>query len=209
MRLFASTSPSYLILQSLDEANRLLAEGYGARIRACAQRLDGLKEALSQEGWTLRVDEPLKLTLCPKRRGYTGEALAAALDRAGIVCEFADPDFCVCMFSPGNGEEAFERLHAALRTLPPLPPIADAPPALPRPEAVCPPREALLAPFETLPTEKCLGRVLAAPSVSCPPAVPVLVGGERIDAAALALFRYYGLSFCDVLTDRPERRGDA
>lgn len=202
MRLFASTSPSYLILQSLDAANRLLAEGYDEAIRESARRLDALKAELTREGWTLGGDEPLKLTLRPKDRGYTGEALAEALAGAGIVCEFADPDFCVCMVSPANGEEDLLRLHAALRALPLLPPIGKTPPPLPRPEAVCPPREALLAPFETLPAVRCLGRVLASPTVSCPPAVPVLVGGERIDEAALALFRYYGFSQLDVLIEK-------
>ena len=70
---------------------------------------------------------------------------------------------------------------------------------LQRTERVLTPREAMLAPFETLPAAKCLGRVLAAPTVSCPPAVPVLLCGERVDAAALAVFDYYGIEKLDVV----------
>ena len=69
------------------------------------------------------------------------------------------------------------------------------------------PREAMLAPFETLPREQALGRVLAAPTVSCPPAVPILVCGERIDAQALALFAYYGLDRLDVVLPDDEQGG--
>ena len=61
------------------------------------------------------------------------------------------------------------------------------------------PREALLSPFETLPAERCLGRILATPCVGCPPAVPIAVCGERLTAEALALFRYYGIEKLDVV----------
>ena len=55
------------------------------------------------------------------------------------------------------------------------------------------PRQALLAPAEILPAENCAGRILADPGVSCPPAVPILVSGERITREALPLLAYYGL----------------
>ncbi len=45
------------------------------------------------------------------------------------------------------------------------------------------------------------GRVLAAATVACPPAVPVVVCGERIDRAALACFRYYGITECTVVEE--------
>ena len=61
------------------------------------------------------------------------------------------------------------------------------------------PREALLAPQETLPLEQCRGRVLTAPTVSCPPAVPVLICGEEVDEAAIRCFRYYGMDRCTVV----------
>ena len=46
-----------------------------------------------------------------------------------------------------------------------------------------------------------LGRVCGAPTVSCPPAVPIAVSGERIGPEALALFHYYGVKRVDVLQD--------
>ena len=205
MRLFASTSPSYLILQSLDLCNRTLAGDFRARLAESAARLDNLKSSLRAAGWLLIGDEPMKLTLCPKSRGYTGEALAAALEERGIVCEFADPDYCVFMFSPANPASDPDTLANALALLPAREPIDTLPPRLGVPERVLPPREAMLAPFETLPREQCLGRVLAAPTVSCPPAVPILVCGERIDAQALALFAYYGLDRLDVVLPEWEK----
>jgi len=41
--------------------------------------------------------------------------------------------------------------------------------------------------------------VLAAPSVTCPPAVPVVVCGEQIDESAVHCFAYYGIENCCVV----------
>ena len=61
-------------------------------------------------------------------------------------------------------------------------------------------RQALFAPHETVPAEAALGRICGAPTVACPPAIPIAVSGERIGPEALALFRYYGVETVDVLT---------
>src|SRR5699024_8931888 len=47
--LFGSTSPSYLILQSLDLCNRSISEGYPQRLEECIHRLETLKEELNAE----------------------------------------------------------------------------------------------------------------------------------------------------------------
>ena len=104
LALFGSTSPSYLILESLDACNGLLAEDYPRQLAAFLPRAAALQARLKAMGWQLTGDEPLKLTLCPKARGYTGEAVAANLQAAGIFSEFADPDYLVLMLTPALGE---------------------------------------------------------------------------------------------------------
>ena len=199
MDLFASTSPSYLILQSLDAANVMLDSNYVNIIMSTVRQVAALRGALTADGWALTGDEPLKLTLRPKARGYTGAELAALLERQGVVAEFADPDHVVFMFAPSMPADACGRLLAALRGIPPRPALTETPPRLGRSKAVLSPREAMLAPAETLRVERSIGRVLAAPGVSCPPAVPILVCGEEIDAAAVEAFRYYGVEQVSVV----------
>ncbi len=199
MALFASTSPSYLILQSLDAANRYLSAGYHERLAASAGALAAQKQRLRERGFRLAGDEPLKLTLLTKPYGYTGTALAAELARQGIVCEFADPDHLTCMFTPETGRAGLARLEAALCAVPQKAAIPERPPEPPRPKAVLSPHQALFAPAERLPAQECLGRVLAAAEVSCPPAVPPAVCGEQIDAAVLQNFAYYGVQTCSVV----------
>ena len=55
------------------------------------------------------------------------------------------------------------------------------------------PRDAVLSPSEEVEVEKSPGRTLAAVTVSCPPAVPILVSGEVVSEDAISAFKYYGI----------------
>ena len=126
--------------------------------------------------------------------------MADRLRRGGVECEYADRDFLVLMATPDNAPEDLARVSAALgENRGPAAPAVFLPPA--KGERALSVREALFAPQETVPAEESLGRVCGAPTVSCPPAVPIAVSGERIEEAALALFSYYGVKFVDVLRD--------
>lgn len=70
---------------------------------------------------------------------------------------------------------------------------------LPRGERAMSLRRAMLSTQETVPAGEALGRICGAPTVACPPAVPIAVSGERIGREALELFRRYGLESVDVV----------
>ena len=203
LALFGSTSPSYLILQSLDAVNALLAShGYAASLTETAKRVEACRIKLHGHGLHFPAnDEPLKLTLYPHHFGYTGIEVAQYLRDHGIECEFADPDHVVLMFTPAITEGDTERLTEVLLSLPRRTPLLLCPPPLVRPERVLSVREALLSPAETLPVSECVGRVLAAATVGCPPAVPIVVSGERIDDGAVECFGYYGIESCSVVKE--------
>ena len=203
LSLFASTSPSYLILQSLDAVNAYLADGYREKLAACVSAVRETREALLSAGYTLIGEEPLKLTIAPKTRGYMGTSLAEVLYDAGIVPEFYDPDYLVLMLTPENvlsDQNPLTYTADVLCALPKESPIRIHPPRPPRCRTVCTPREAMLSPAVTLPVRECVGRVLASPGVGCPPAVPVVLCGEEIDAQAVEAFRYYGVETCMVVS---------
>ena len=198
MMLFGSTSPSYLILQSLDMANRRLVD-YPARLERLVPKLEALKLRLRRGGYALYGDEVLKLTIAAKARGYTGTELAELLRRQAVEPEFADPDHLVLMFSPETDEALLEKLEQVLLQIPAREPIRDAAPALAMGKSVMSIRDAMLSDSEVLPIGQCRGRVLAVPTVGCPPAVPILVCGERIDDHAINCFAYYGIGQCCVV----------
>ncbi len=193
MSLFASTSPSYLILQSLDAANRYIADGYKARLSAISHRVGRLKHTLTDRGYSTVGDEPIKLTLMPKSYGYTGDELAEILLSENIVCEFHDPDHLVMMFTPEISEDETDRVQKVLLSVPRRHPIDRKPPVIRSASRTMSVREAMLAPSEEASVSEALGRVLASANVACPPAVPIAVCGEVLDEATIEAFRYYGL----------------
>lgn len=201
LALFGSTSPSYLILQSLDAANAQLSDpAYIQKLVELRLLADSVRQQLNGHGIPAgHGDEPLKITLCPRPHGYTGAEMADALRKNGIECEFADPDFLVLMLTPAITEADLTRLVDVLTALPRRDPIRTDPPLIEHQERVLSIRQALLSPAETVPVEESLDRILAAATVGCPPAVPIVVCGERIDESAIRCFRYYGIASCTVV----------
>jgi len=192
MSLFASTSPSYLILASLDALNASLLN-YKSRLREFLPKISHLKERLSAIGYSFIGDEPLKLTLSTKSYGYYGYELGAILEEKNIYTEFSDRDFLVLMLSPDNSDESLNALFDALSAVEKRPEIKENMPIFSAPVSKFSPREACFLPFERIDAGASLGRALALVSVSCPPAVPILMPGEIIDENALFAFEYYGI----------------
>ncbi len=205
LALFGSTSPSYLILQSLDEANALCAVDFPLDLAEAVKHVGWLKSHLKARGFLLIGNEPLKLTLAPKGFGYLGTQVAEFLERQGIVCEFADPDFVVMMFSPFEPADVCDSIQRVLAGLPKAPEIPTAPPVPGPHEAVKTFRDAALSPAEDLPADQCAGRILATPTVGCPPAVPIVACGERITKADLSAFAYYGIHTLSVVKNEKEQ----
>ena len=200
MALFGSTSPSYLTLASLDGVNGLLAGDWSEKLSRFCLRLTCLKLELFRAGWALYDSDPLRLTLWASESGYRGDELAGILRQKGIECEFADPDFTVLMLSPGQEEDDF-RIGRTLLSIPIHKSLEHTPPPVQRGKKACSIREAMLAPSETVPAEKALGRILAAPCVSCPPAVPILICGELVTKEAIDAFKYYGIRTLSVVRE--------
>ncbi|MBR4538383.1 MAG: aminotransferase class I/II-fold pyridoxal phosphate-dependent enzyme [Clostridia bacterium] len=200
MEMFASSSPSYLILQSLDKCNALLSEDEG-RMAAFAERIAEMKGKLSAHGYALIGEEPFKITLAAKKYGYTGDELHDQLRRQGIECEFSDPDFLTMMFTPALEERDLPRAEKALLSVPRKPRIEEKPPILPHPRRVLSIREAMLALTEEIPVEQAAGRVFADAQVGCPPCIPIIACGEEVDEAAVRCFQYYKIPSCRVVRE--------
>lgn len=211
MALFGSTSPSYLILQSLDLCNRYLADGYTERLLAMNERLSCCRAVLRQAGFAVRETEPLKITIETGKMGCTGEKLAEALRQRQIECEYADRDFVVLMLTPENTEDDFKRLEAFAQnweidvegnhTYTPADESTNL--LLGEVSRACSIREAVFHPSEEIPVSQAEGRILGVETVSCPPAVPIAVCGERLNREMLQLFERYGIETVTVLTEEP------
>lgn len=199
LSLFASTSPSYLIMQSLDLCNAELTDGFRDKLSKTVECVSELKAELLVHGFGLLGDEPLKITVDCAGAGLDGEQVAEILRKNAVECELSDRDVVVLMFSPSIDEDAFLRVKTALlsqaigentdREFPKMTMLTKAMSI----------REALFAEQETVKVQNAIGRVCAAPNVSCPPAVPPIMSGEVITQEVVKVLKYYNIKFIDVV----------
>jgi len=198
MQIFASTSPSYLILSSLDNFNKI-SKDYTIQLNSFENHINNLKNELILHGFKLIGDELLKLTIMSKTYGYTGNELAKILLNKNIVCEFYDEDFVVMMFSPYMKIEELSLLRNTLLSIPKKSEIIISAPKLSKPLKALSIKEALFSPSIENDIENCIGKTLASANISCPPAVPIIVAGEIIDENTIKCFKYYKINKCRIV----------
>ena len=197
LALFGSTSPSYLILASLDCCNAYLAANYERNLNTWVAELAQAKAQLMANGWHLADSDPLRITIHAPG-DISGLVLAEKLREANIECEYAEEAYLVLMLTPENTKEELELLVHTLGQnlcrkdysyiLPDYPSVA----------AVSI-REAFFSEHEVIPVEEAEGRICGSPMVSCPPAIPIVVSGEIITEQAIRMFKHYGIPTVEVL----------
>jgi arginine decarboxylase len=208
LRLLRSTSPSSLLMASLDAARRQLAL-HGEQLlfetleaievaRAKFKTIPGI--ALVDASLVGRMGvagyDPLRIVLDVRGTGMTGYEIADALRRSYDV-HVELPMQATVVFVVGLGESAaalrrmagdvdeiVKRMGQPGATAPIVPPAA----AL-RNEVALPPREAFLGEAEQVAVDDAVGRISCESIASYPPGVPALLPGERISAETVAYLR--------------------
>ena len=193
MEYFSSTSPSYLIMASLDAANEVLDDTFRKSLFECIRYADSLKNTLVQHGYTILSGEPMKITISTKDYGYTGNEIANLLMDCDIYPEFYDSDYIVLMPSPYNTKEDFIRLEICLCEIKRKKAILTSFPKLECAQKVMNVRQALFAPSMKVDISKSLGQICSSVIVSCPPAILPVIPGEIISESAIEVMKYYGI----------------
>ena len=192
---FGSTSPSYLTLASLDACNKYLT-GYSEKLLKCVCKIDTLKQTLKNSGLGIYDSDPLKLTVFG---AGDMKKVAENLEKYGVYCEYADKDFLTLMFTPNNSKRDFKRVKKLLSGLKRENDLT--PFDLTVGEKVTSVRTAYFGKNETVAVKDAVGRVCACPTVSCPPAIPIVVSGEIIKERHLELFENYGIQTVSVIKE--------
>ncbi len=187
LNLVQTTSPSYLLLESLDNARAGFdPEEWREAARRCAafrEAANGLG-GISVYGNTLEgfARDPTRVVI-DVSPCCTGFEAADALFANGIAVEMADAKRIVLIVTPRDPEDWPDALLEALSALPWTggdgdPPLHAPPEDIP--EAVCSVRDAVLGPAEYITLTDAAGRVAAAAIGVYPPGAPLVWPGERI-----------------------------
>ncbi len=209
LRLLRSTSPSSLLMASLDAARRQLAVHGEALLHETLRAIAAAREHIAAKAPGVAVVDrafvgrpgiadwdPLRIVLDVRGTGRTGYEVAAALRGAyDLQTELATQATMVLVVglaeSPvalervaGDLDEVVKRLEAEGTTRPVV-----APPAARGQQMSVSPREAFLGASEVLPVQEAVGRISCESIAGYPPGIPALLPGERITAGTVAYLR--------------------
>lgn len=202
MTLFGSTSPSYLIMLSLDLARAWMARDGRAAFSRLADRVAEFRAFCAARGFYTpqgAVFDPVRITIDTASRGVSGESAAQHFRSHGISPEMWDDRRVVLLPSPFNAAADFTRLEAAVRTLETGPSLPDSVFLPERPERLLPLRTAIFAKTESVCVENSAGLVAAEASCPIPPCVPLIMPGERISGRMAGSLKKYGVLTIEVV----------
>jgi arginine decarboxylase len=213
LNFLQTTSPSYLLMASLDLVRRRMArEGKqlfahaveeAREIEQQIERLRGLRVVHPETDPRMAEHrrDPLRLVVNVSGTGWTGYDFEKYLrTEFQVEDEMSDFSSVVYILSPQDDPAARERLLAGLRSISENPKRAGAspPPFLSEaeltglmqptiPPLAMLPRDAALAAKEAIPLASASGRTCAEMVMFYPPGIPLLMPGEQITNEAIAV----------------------
>lgn len=195
LQILQSTSPSYILLASLDAARQQMALHGQALMSHTLQLADTARSKISTiPGLSLLQMpnlDPTRLTVTVSALGLTGFAAEEILDeKLGVTAEFASWQHLTFIITFGNTSSDIEQLIQGLITLATSKTINKSPTQKPLAIwddnlTVVSPRQAFFAVTETLPLPETSDRICAEIVCPYPPGIPVLMPGELITSSAL------------------------
>jgi arginine/lysine/ornithine decarboxylase len=227
LQMLQSTSPSYILMASLDlarmqmatEGRKLLGKAIelAEEARARINRIPGLRclDATQVKEWGDLSLDVTKLTISVTDLGLTGYAASGLLNTEfDIQVEMADLFNLLVIVSIGDRRDDLDRLVRGLeslahrrqasgagspRPLALIPPLQEA-------RLVCSPRDAYFGPHAYVPLSEAGGRVSCDIVTVYPPGIPILVPGEQITRDAVEYLEFlggHGARIDGVLEDGP------
>ena len=199
LQLLQTTSPSYILLASLDAARQQMAlQGFDLMQRTLDLAQRAREELLLLPYLAvLSLPQPLegfrwldntRLTIGVEKLGLTGYQVDEILrTQFHVTCELPLLRHLTFIVSIGNTASDIERLIDAFTHLSASSPLGSIFPPLPPLGALClSPREAFLAPTQTVKLAESFGKVSAELICPYPPGIPILIPGEVITQEAIA-----------------------
>lgn len=188
LAVFETSSPSYLLLASMDGCVQTLCRENFQKWADCLtafQKETSALRCLKIMGQTKKMfyHDPGKVVISTADTDLTGEALAGELRKRRIEPELAAPAYVLAMTGMGDTPKTMHRLASALLDID----RSCSPAFLPRP-SLCPscpelallPERAMEQEFELIPLGAAAGRISAEYVWAYPPGVPLIIPGERI-----------------------------
>lgn len=211
LRMVQTTSPSYLLMASLDANEKIMRSGWHGITASWIEDLRGFYKGASHiDGLTLVTGsgirgsgaqdedvfalyrytagpDPTKINLSMSELGLTGERLERELRYRGIVPEMTHGEYVLLMTGAGNIRSDYEKLLDALRD------IASGYGVGKRAERTPHSFEDIRLEYADVPVDgiyvplyEAVGRVLYDPIITYPPGTPIACPGEILSMEVIS-----------------------
>ncbi|MDR2817456.1 MAG: hypothetical protein LBB04_01930 [Oscillospiraceae bacterium] len=203
MQMFGSSSPSYLIMLSMDSCLDYLKGEFAHELGCMLCFLSDLKvkiKAMGFEFWNESAHSVLKLTVSGLKLGLTGFELDETLREHRIYSEYCDFNCVILLVSPKNSRRDFDSLLEALEGVRPKKPELRQIDYFLSGELETKEDLAVagIADYKCVSIEKSEGSIAGLISVKCPPCVPVVMPGEVITPEVVNILRACGYGSINV-----------
>ena len=200
MTVYGTSSPSYLLLQSLDLCNKYVEKNIKNDLEICSKKVSEITDILNFKGIKNISEEPIKITADFSKFDKNGFDIPEHFRKYKIEFEYADNDFLVFMATAQNTDNDFLRLKEAIKALPDMSEACENQSfKFVKGEQKITVRKAVFSKNNEISIENAKGKICGTPTVSCPPAIPIVVSGEEITGEHIELLRYYGKTHINVV----------
>lgn len=191
--IFQSSSPSYILMGSIDGCIRYMASEKGRK--AMENYYKALKNFRKKASPYIISEDIKDGKLCfdtdiSKIIIYGGRETAEALRKRDIEPEMTELFHTIALSSVGDTEESFNKLLSALCDIKPQRPKTLRLPEI-KPQTVISPYKASLLKTETVPLGSATGKISAASVYIYPPGIPIINPGELITTEIKEIIESY------------------
>ena len=191
--MFGTSSPSYLVMASMDVARAYMQEKGAYLYGQAAEFIRDLRKEINERGVFLALEEkdglrldPTRLVVHTTKGGISGYDAAKILEKQfHIVCEMADMQNIVFIITCSDSFNDLSHLREAILSMEefakPDAATVHHRPIAPPPTQKMSPREAAFAQLEYVPLKNAAGNIAGEHIALYPPGIPLVAAGEEID----------------------------
>lgn len=212
MRVFGSTSPSCVVLISLEKCALWLKKRAREEFLKLEDNINKIKEKVKNIFLSYSIFDPVRITLETSCLDVFGEVLCDFFDQFNIEPEFVSGSTAVLIPSPFNFDTDWNRLESCIHYIYRVSSLKrglnlkvqlslSKKYDYEEPKSKLSIGNAMFSEFETMEVEESEGFVCAQIVSSCPPGVPILVPGELIDKSKISHMKEMNIKHIQVVKE--------
>ncbi len=197
---FGTSSPSYLILQSLDKINPILNSSFKNDLEKTILKINQTKDFLISKGVFISNSDPLRIVIDCLKSGYLPNEINNILLKSNIHCEYIDNRYIVLMITVSNKDKDFSILKSAFNNFIKKDSLKKENIKFIKGTQKLSFNQTLFSLSKKVSVDEAENEICASSVISCPPAIPIVVSGEIITKDMILLLKKYSITHINIIS---------